>query len=293
MRASGATKPAAPWVRSAQWRVIWFAGKGGVGKSTCAAAAAVGLAQDRPVSLYSTDPAGSLSELFETEVGGEPVQVAERLRVQQVSAEATFSGWVAEYRGEVERVFSSLGLEQATQLDRNVIDALFDLAPPGIDEIVSLDHIMDAIEEDETLIIDTAPSGHFLRLLEMPELALDWTHGLMRILLRTGVAGSLDALSERMLAFAKRLKSLRAVLADATRTAVFIVTLDEPMVQAETERLRTALRGAGIAEAGAIMNRARRVRPAASQRTLLAPEQATPPVGVAALRTFFDAWELA
>lgn len=293
VRAAGELKPAAPWIRSAQWRVIWFAGKGGVGKSTCAAAAAVGLAGDRPVSLYSTDPAGSLSELFERDIGREAVPVTERLRVQQVAAEATFTEWLSGYRGEVERVFASLGLEKAAQLDRRVVDSLFDLAPPGIDEIVSLDHIMDAIEADETLVIDTAPSGHFLRLLEMPELALDWTHGLMRILLRAGVAGSLDALSERMLAFAKRLKSLRAILSDATHTAVFVVTLDEPMVQAETDRLRTALRDAGIAEAGVIMNRARRVRHARSDRTLLAPELATPPVGVPALRTFFDAWEFA
>ncbi len=284
---------AAAWLRTAPWRVIWFAGKGGVGKSTCAAAAAVGLADDRAVSLYSTDPAGSLADIFQVAIGDAPVELTRRLRARQVSADTVFAEWAASYRGEVGRVFASLGIERAAQLDRRVIDSLFDLAPPGIDEIVALEQIMDSVESDATLVIDTAPTGHFLQLLRMPELALDWTHAFMRILLRAGVAGSLDALSERMLAFAKRLKSLRSVLSDARRTGVFVVTLDEPMVQAETTRLRAALAAAGVAEAGVILNRARAVPGMSPAGSILAPEQATPPVGTPALRTFFGSWELA
>src|SRR5690606_31986062 len=193
----------------------------------------------------STDPAGSLGDVIGVTPGAEPLEAAPRLRVQQVQAESAFANWLADYRGEVEREFASVGLEQAAQLDRRVIDSLLEFAPPGIDEVVSLTHILDSVERDETLVLDTAPTGHFLRLLEMPDLALDWTHALMRILLRAGVAGSLDALSERMLGFAKRLKTLRSVLSDPERTAVFVVTLEERMVRAETERLRAALHAAG------------------------------------------------
>ncbi|HEU5208550.1 MAG TPA: ArsA-related P-loop ATPase [Longimicrobiales bacterium] len=282
----------AGWIRATRWRVIWLAGKGGVGKSTCAAAVAVGLADDRAVSLFSTDPAGSLGDLFERSLGADAVTLGPTLRVQQVAAESVFAEWAAEYRGEVERVFESLGLDSAAAIDRRVLDSLLDFAPPGIDEIVSLEHILESMEREETLVLDTAPTGHFLRLLEMPELALDWTHTLMRILLRAGVAGSLDALSARVLAFAKRLKTLRGVLTDPKDAAVFVVTLDEPMVQAETGRLRAALQSAGIREAGVIVNRARSRSPAVSGRTLLAPEWRTPPAGVDALRRFFDSWVL-
>ena len=291
--AAGAPVRAAPWIRAAPWRLIWFAGKGGVGKSTCAAAAAAGLADQRSVSLYSTDPAGSLGDVIGVTLGAEPLEAAPRLRVQQVQAESAFANWLADYRGEVERVFASVGLEQAAQLDRRVIDSLLEFAPPGIDEVVSLTHILDSVERDGTLVLDTAPTGHFLRLLEMPDLALDWTHALMRILLRAGVAGSLDALSERMLGFAKRLKTLRSVLSDPERTAVFVVTLEEPMVRAETERLRAALRAAGIREAGVIVNRALSAHAYPAARTVHAPEQATSPVGITALRSFFESWELA
>lgn len=292
-QATGVSARAAPWIRAAPWRLIWFAGKGGVGKSTCAAAAATGLAEHRPVSLYSTDPAGSLGDLLDVTLGAEPLEVAPRLRVQQVQAEIVFASWVADYRGEVERVFASLGLEQTAQLDRRVIDSLLEFAPPGIDEVVSLTRILDAVEREETLILDTAPTGHFLRLLELPDLALEWTHALMRILLRAGVAGSLDALSERMLGFAKRLKTLRTVLSDPERAGVFVVMLEEPMVRAETERLRAALRAAGIREAGVIVNRARTANASLAARTVHAPEQAIPPVGITALRSFFEAWEFA
>lgn len=291
--AAGAPARAASWIRAAPWRLIWFAGKGGVGKSTCAAAAAAAVADQRSVSLYSTDPAGSLGDVIGVTPGAEPLEAAPRLRVQQVQAESAFANWLADYRGEVERVFASVGLEQAAQLDRRVIDSLLEFAPPGIDEVVSLTHILDSVERDETLVLDTAPTGHFLRLLEMPDLALDWTHALMRILLRAGVAGSLDALSERMLGFAKRLKTLRSVLSDPERTAVFVVTLEERMVRAETERLRAALHAAGIREAGVIVNRARSAHAYPAARTVHAPEQATPPVGIPALRSFFESWELA
>jgi arsenite-transporting ATPase len=296
--AAGAVAPVAParsaagWLRRQPWRLVWFAGKGGVGKSTCAAAAAAGLAGDRRVLVHSTDPAGSLGDLFGCPIGAGPAQVADGLRAQQVDATAAFDQWRAEYRTELTDVFARLGIDESVELDRRVLESALDLAPLGIDEIVSLQGIIDALDGDETLIIDTAPTGHFLRLLQMPSLALDWTHALLRILLHHGAGGSLDALSQRVLAFAKQLKVLRSTLSDPSRAAVFVVTLEEPMVHAETERLRAALRAAAVTEAGVIVNRARGAPQTAATRLLRAPELEQPPVGVAALHSFFERWEL-
>ncbi|MGH7445051.1 MAG: ArsA family ATPase, partial [Longimicrobiales bacterium] len=288
-----AARSAAAWMRGQSWQLVWFAGKGGAGKSTCAAAAALGLSDTRPVALHSTDPAGSLGEVFGRPIGAEPLALTVRLRVQQVDATAAFDVWRTEYRAEVAAVFEQLGITESVALDRRVLESALDLAPLGIDEIVALDHIIDAMEGGEMLIIDTAPTGHFLRLLEMPRLALDWAHALLRILLHHGGAGSLADVSQRVLAFAKRLKVLRSTLADPGRAAVFVVTLDEPMVRAETERLRAALRAAAIPEAAVIMNRATAASSCAAARIVRAPDCAVPPQGAAALRTFFDAWELA
>src|SRR5690606_5665466 len=135
-------------------------------------------------------------------------------------------------------------------------EAALDLAPLGIDEIVALDRIVDGLAADETLVVDTAPTGHFLRLLESPALALDWLHALLRILLRYGVVASLDDVSRRVLAFAKRLHALRPLLTDASRAGVFVVPLDEPMVCAESSRLRSASRAAAVPEAAVILPRA-------------------------------------
>lgn len=285
-------RSAARWLRQQPWQLVWFAGKGGVGKSTCAAAAAIGLAGDRRVLVHSADPAGSLGDLFGCPVGAAPVQVAERLRAQQVDATAAFDQWRAEYRAELTDVFERLGISDSMELDRRVLESTLDLAPLGIDEIVSLEGIIDVLDGDETLIVDTAPTGHFLRLLEMPSLALDWAHALLRILLHHGAGGSLDAVSQRVLAFAKQLKVLRSTLSDPDRAAVFVVTLEEPMVRAETERLRTALRAAAVTEAGVIVNRADSTARLAARRLLRAPELDPPPAGVAALHSFFERWEL-
>lgn len=280
------------WLSQSPWRVIWFAGKGGVGKSTCAAAAALGLSEGRRVALHSTDPAGSLGALFGRPIGAEPVALSAHLRAHQVDARAAFDAWRAEYRADVAAVFERLGISESVALDRQVLESALDLAPLGMDEIVALGDMIDATERGETLIIDTAPTGHFLRLLEMPQLALDWTHALLRILLHHGAAGSLDDVSRRVLAFAKRLKVLRSTLADPERAAVFVVTLDEPMVRAETERLREALRSADIPEAAVLVNRAHAQSSFAASRVVRAPDCGQAPVGAAALRAFLDAWEL-
>jgi arsenite-transporting ATPase len=265
----------------------------GCARTTCAAAAALGLAGDRAVALHSTDPAGSLADVLGREVGTELALVTERLRAQQVDAGHAFDAWRAEYRDDVGAVFVRLGIEENVALDRRVIEAALDLAPLGIDEIVALDQMLDALDRDEVLVIDTAPTGHFLRLLEMPELALEWAHALLRILLRYGGAAQLDDVSARVLAFAKRLKALRAQLTDPEVTGVFVVTLDEPMVRAETDRLRAALRAANVPEAAVLLNRAASGATFPAPHVIRAPDCATPPAGADALRAFFQQWELA
>lgn len=290
---AGRAGSGAAWVRAQDLRILWFAGKGGVGKTTCAAAAALGLAADRAVSLHSTDPAGSLGDVLMRAVGAEPVTVGERLRVQQLDATRAFDTWRAEYRDDVGAVFARLGMEESVALDRRVVESALDLAPLGIDEIVALEHMIDSLDRTETLVIDTAPTGHFLRLIAMPQLALDWTHALLRILLRYGGAAQLDDLSTRVLAFAKQLKMLRAQLTDPTVTGVFVVTLDEPMVRAETERLRARLRSAGVPEAAVIVNRAAPDAAFPAPHVLRVPDWREPPVGDDALRAFFQQWELA
>jgi len=281
------------WLRQLPARMVWVGGKGGVGKSTCAAAIACTQAQERKVCVVSTDPAGSLSEVLGKPVGASAVQIDTNLFARQIDAVAEFQRMRAQYRDAVDRVFEQLGLDQAAQLDRRVVESLWDFAPPGIDEIISLLEIVEHAGEFDALVIDSAPTGHFLRLIEMPEIALEWVHALLRLLVKYAAAASLDALARDLLAFAKRLKQLKFDLSTPDRTAVLIVTMAEPMVHAETARLSSTLERAGIPVAAMILNRAddgERVATASRTRWIRAPNLPEEAVGPAALCSFVAQW---
>jgi arsenite-transporting ATPase len=278
-------------------RLVLVAGKGGVGKSTCAAALATLFAESRNVCVVSTDPAGSLSDVFARQVTPSGVQIVPQLTARQIDAAAEFDRMRRDYREGVERVFASLGLATAAQLDRNVVEALFDFAPPGIDEIIALLDILERAPSYDLTVIDSAPTGHFLRLLEMPQIALDWVHALMRLLVKYHAVASLDALGSDLLAFAKRLRQLKLDLSAPDTTAVFVVTLAERMVTAETQRLCKQLDNAHIPVAALILNRAdaghaRALRDLFAPRPIIrAPDAGDEISGAPALRSFLTHWE--
>ncbi|MEO5511059.1 MAG: ArsA-related P-loop ATPase [Longimicrobiales bacterium] len=302
------------WVDSLAQRMLWFAGKGGVGKSTCAAAVALRLSSTRRVLLCSTDPAGSQKDVLSLQVAPDGRMVRPNLRVQQVDAAAELRTWKARYRAAVDNIFDQLGVGGTATFDRDIMTALWDAVPPGIDELFSLSDLLDAAGTDETVVIDSAPTGHFLRLIQSPEVALEWSHAIMRILIKYGVAGELEGFAERMLAFSKQLKELRATLVDASVCGVIIVTLEEPVVEAETLRLESTLAGDGIHVLARIVNRASgcanganrsragaqtaldsaSVRRSVSTVTILrAPALTVPPVGLTGVEAFLAQWELA
>src|SRR5262249_17936634 len=101
-------------------------------------------------------------------------------------------GTSATYLDAVDAVFEALrgGSAFDPTYDRVVVEDLIDLAPPGLDELLGILSITDALGLDgkaaayDVAIVDTAPTGHALRLLAMPDVALEWVHALMAILLK-------------------------------------------------------------------------------------------------------------
>ena len=202
------------------------------------------------------------------------------------------------YEADLNEVFQRLGIDQAVALDRAVLERLWNLAPPGIDEIVALTELTAATENCDLLVLDSAPTGHFLRLVALPQAAVDWSHAILRLLVKYRVAGSLEGFTEDVLAFARRTRELQERITDPQRTAAVLVTLDEPVVWAETERLHAALEGAKIPVAALIINRADdgplRGHPLVRKvsRVIRVPLLSQPPVGLARLREFLGRWEL-
>lgn len=116
----------------------------------------------------------------------------------------------------------------------------------------------------------------------------------MRVLLKYREIAGLDAPAERLLEFARRLRELRDILLDPQRAGVLLVTLDEPVVRRETDRLQKSLERAAVPVVAVLQNRSTGSRPPVSDPPrLIAPEVSPPPSGTEQLMSFFESWRIA
>jgi arsenite/tail-anchored protein-transporting ATPase len=303
-------EPAAGFTPSTAATVHLVAGKGGVGKSTVAAALAVWLATrgEREVLLLGIDPAGSLHDVLELngDEGEGVVPGIPRLAVRQLDAEEAWDAFRARLSAELEEVLEGMsrgGL--GADADRRVLEELIELAPPGIDEVAALLEVLDAVErEGRVLVLDTPPTGHLLRFLEMPEVARAWVRVLLRLLLKYRSVVRLGSLAEELLNISGRLGDLGAVLRDRDRTAIYLVALPEALSAPETGRLRARLGELGYGAAALVVNRAGRdagdaevigslVAAAGEERVVLAPDLEPGPRGADGLARFLAGWRCA
>ena len=150
----------------------FFIGKGGVGKTTASAAYALHSASHHPrrsVLLISTDPAHSLADIFETELGDQPERIRfpqTRLFVWQINAQKQFAKFLRRNRKDILDL-----VETGTMFTRQEISPLLDTTLPGMAEVSALlavEELLRSNDYDE-IVVDTAPMGHTLRLFEMPE----------------------------------------------------------------------------------------------------------------------------
>jgi arsenite-transporting ATPase len=187
------------------------------------------------------------------------------LFVRELDAARAFSRARDEYAGAIELLFDRIaggGFDAAH--DRRIMQALLDLAPPGLDELVAILEVTSLVgaEEDPQgplrLIVDTAPTGHALRLLETPALVHEWTRSLMRIVLKYQPVTGAGRLGELLLTLSRRIAALRQLLADPTRCRFIVVTRAAALPRFETERLLPALGRLGIDVPAVIVNAAGR-----------------------------------
>lgn len=232
-------------------KLILFGGKGGVGKTTWASAAGLYLANNnnnKNTLIISTDPAHSLSDSLGQEIGDEikHIEGVEKLAAIEISAEKALSKFKTEYEVEIRRLFDT-----GTYLDKEDIDALLTLPIPGIDEVMGFKTILDLIEQEkfDKYIVDTAPTGHALRLLTFPELLDEWVKVMARLRWKyrymvERFAGTYkpDSADDFLMIMKKTVKKIEGVLKDENKCEFIVVTIPEDMAIKETERLVKSLK---------------------------------------------------
>lgn len=231
-------------------RFILIGGKGGVGKTTVAAATALALARRAPAEktlIFSTDPASALPDSLGCAVGDAPAPVpgVPGLYAVQVNAEVGLADLRERYMAEINEVFDSFlgGGHLDIAYDRDVMLEMITLIPPGLDEIISLISLIDLLETGvyDRFVLDTAPTGHMLRLLELPGLAIDWFKAFFRLLIKYSGVVTLTQTAQMMVDMFKGVKKVQAHLADAQHTEFVAVTIPEAMGIYETERFLASL----------------------------------------------------
>lgn len=231
-------------------RLVIFGGKGGVGKTTAAGSYALALAEgdeSARVLVFSTDPAHSLSDSFAEQVGElkKGVGGALNLDAMEIDPAARFEELKERYRRWTDELFESLtgGSRWEVQFDREAMRELVALAPPGIDEIAALSTVSDLIDEGRytTIVLDTAPTGHLLRFLELPEVALAWVRTFIKLLLKYKNVVRWGGVAEELVALSKSIKRVAALLTDAAECEFVGVAIPERMSLEETARLAERL----------------------------------------------------
>ncbi len=243
-------------------RTILYTGKGGVGKTSVAAATARALAARGGRTLViSTDPAHSLAESLGTELGSEPSAVAPRLWGQQISAQEEMQEHWSAVRDWMGELLAERGVDRISAEELTV--------PPGMDELFSLLVLRDhhASGEFDTIVVDCAPTGETLRLLSFPDVARWWIQKVFpferqilaaaRPLARTlldiplpdqTVFADVQRLSEKLIA-------MNAILRDRAHCSIRLVMNPDRMVIGEAMRTFTYLGLYGYLCDAVIVNR--------------------------------------
>jgi len=227
-------------------RLIMIGGKGGVGKTTCASAIALHFAlKGKKTLIISSDPTPSLSDIFEMEIGDRetPIRNLANLWGIEISSEVVLKKWKERFGPEIYEVVSSFA-----SLDYDFVDYVG--GAPGIEEEYMLNYILELVEsgEYELVVWDTAPAGHTLRLLHLPQIFLRHLEAATKFYMN--LYSYFEKLKESV-KFKKGKKSLLEIISgweglaekvvnfirDPEKTEFIVVTIPEALGVKQTERI--------------------------------------------------------
>ena len=247
-------------------RLLLFGGKGGVGKTTTSAATAVWLADaGLRVLLVSSDPAHSTSDSLGVQLGPipTPVEGVDGLFGLEMDPESKISSVLPKLGEMMNGMNGGGGLSGLSGLSmmlepnaKNEMDSMreevkaSDMVIPGLDEALAFDELLRHVEDPswDVIVFDTAPTGHTLRFLSLPELIESWSDKIIRMMRVSGGLRSMlfgrkesDAMKDELERFRRRVLHVRRVLSNESITSFTLVTIPERMGINETLRAHASL----------------------------------------------------
>ncbi|MFB6127886.1 MAG: ArsA family ATPase [Halolamina sp.] len=247
---------------------VLYGGKGGVGKTTLAAATGLKAARNGHRTLVvSTDPAHSIADAYEASVGETPVQVTDvsELYAMEVDPRERFAARYGDLFDDVLEDLRSFGVDVGSE----TVDEVTKRTPPGTDEFAVVDLFAEYHDDPEwdVVVFDTAPTGHTLRLLDAPDIVdttagkllslkgqVDSVTSTVRSVFGSG-DGSGQSYSSKLDTLQRKLESVSRRLQDPDRTEFRAVTVAEQLSIAETDRLLDELAASGIPVGDVLANK--------------------------------------
>ncbi|MEE9323565.1 MAG: TRC40/GET3/ArsA family transport-energizing ATPase [Candidatus Aenigmarchaeota archaeon] len=225
-----------------------FAGKGGVGKTSIAAATALHFAnKGKKTLIISTDPAHSLSDSFETKIGGETKKLKKNLFAVEIDPKKAMQEYKEKIMPQLDKMeaLKGLGLEDTLDFAGNT---------PGIDEMAAFDKFLQYMQSNDydVIVFDTAPTGHTLRFLSLPDVLDSWIGKMISIRLKfSGIINTFRKIlpfgeakegdenklgTEQLDEIKERIEKARNILSNKEKTHFNLILIPEAMSIYESGR---------------------------------------------------------
>lgn len=231
-----------------------FGGKGGVGKTTLAAAFALRLSKRFCTLLISTDPAHSLSDIFDQEIGGTEKQICENLTALEIDPVRALQDYKSEVTDRIKQTCKGLDLD----IERFIDTIEFS---PGVQEAAVFDEFARNLTRGDyqKVVFDTAPTGSSLRLLMMSDLLSQWVSYLTDVRkglakLRGLISREKDPILAELLKMKSRFDRVREVL-QSPKTHILFILNPDGLSLLETQRAVEILQKGGFKVEGFIINK--------------------------------------
>ncbi|MFT9600133.1 arsenical pump-driving ATPase [Mesobacillus sp.] len=225
---------------------LFFTGKGGVGKTSTACATAVALADTgKKVLIVSTDPASNLQDVFDIEIGNDPVEVPSVPNLSACNIDPEESA--RQYREKVISPYRNALPESVVATMEEQLSGACTVEIAAFDEFSNLLTDQDLITQYDYILFDTAPTGHTLRLLQLPTA---WSSFLEESTHGASCLGPLSGLGEKKQMYTSTVKAL----SDPNMTTLILVARPEPSSMLEAERASAELKEIGMENQVVIIN---------------------------------------